>query len=61
MLSYGVDLDIFVQLYAVWLVLLPGLGPLKYLRRLGGGKQVGKEVEILGKAFFEPWKKRRVG
>lgn len=36
MLSYGVDLDIFVQLYAVWLVLLPGLGPLKYLRRLGG-------------------------
>ena len=42
MLSYGVDLDIFVQLYAVWLVLLPGLGPLKYLRRLGGGKQVGK-------------------
>ena len=36
MLSYGVDMDIFVQLYAVWLVLLPGLGPLKYLRRLGG-------------------------
>lgn len=36
MLSRGVDLDIFVQLYAVWLVLIPGFGPLKYLRRLGG-------------------------
>lgn len=36
MLSRGVDLDIFVQLYAVWLVLIPGFGLLKYLRRIGG-------------------------
>eukprot|EP00438_Fugacium_kawagutii_P028313 Skav200661 [mRNA] locus=scaffold3198:79845:80766:- [translate_table: standard] len=36
MLSRGVDLDIFVQLYAIWLVLIPGFGPLKHLRRLGG-------------------------
>ncbi|CAJ1360184.1 unnamed protein product [Effrenium voratum] len=35
-LSRGVDLDIFVQLYAVWLVLIPGFGPLRHLRRLGG-------------------------
>lgn len=40
MLSRGVDLDIFVQLYAVWLVLIPGFGPLKYLRRLGGWKRL---------------------
>lgn len=36
LLSRGVDLDIYVQLYAVWLVLLPGWGPLRHLRRLGG-------------------------
>lgn len=42
MLSRGVDLDIFVQLYAVWLVLIPGFGPLKYLRRLGGWKRLGR-------------------
>ena len=49
MLSRGVDLDIFVQLYAVWLVLIPGFGPLKYLRRLGGwkGLGLGRQVDSL--------------
>ncbi|CAE7386954.1 Lmf1 [Symbiodinium sp. CCMP2456] len=39
-LSAGVDLDICVQLYAAWLVLVPGWGPLRHLRRLGGLIQV---------------------
>ena len=39
-LSAGVDLDIFVQLYAVWLVLVPGWGILRHVRRLGGLVQV---------------------
>ena len=53
MLSRGVDLDIFVQLYAVWLVLIPGFGPLKYLRRLGGWKRLGlgRLVDSLSGAF----------
>ena len=39
-LSAGVDLDICVQLYAAWLVLVPGWGPLRHVRRLGGLIQV---------------------
>ena len=33
------ELDLFVQLYSAWLVLVPGLGPLRWLRRAGGGIQ----------------------
>ena len=46
-LSWAVDLDVFVQFYSSWLVLLPGvLLPLRALRRLGGFIQAGFMVNI---------------
>jgi hypothetical protein len=39
-LSSGVDMDLFVQLYSAWTVLVPGVGrPLRWLRRAGGAIQ----------------------
>ncbi|KAL7475658.1 hypothetical protein ACHAW6_001568, partial [Cyclotella cf. meneghiniana] len=47
-LRRAVDLDYFVQLYSVWMVLLPGFHwPLIYLRRLGGFMQAGFMVNIM--------------
>ena len=40
-LSAAIDLDLFVQLYSAWLVLVPGCGPLRWLRRMGGVIQAG--------------------
>ncbi|KAL1508528.1 hypothetical protein AB1Y20_004628 [Prymnesium parvum] len=45
-LSAAIDLDLFVQLYTAWLVLLPGIGPLRWLRRAGGFLQAGFMVNI---------------
>ena len=48
MLRRAVDLDYFVQLYSVWMVLLPGFHwSLAYLRRLGGLIQAGFMVNII--------------
>eukprot|EP00804_Cyclotella_cryptica_P017944 CCRYP_001300-RA/>CCRYP_001300-RA protein AED:0.02 eAED:0.02 QI:0/1/0.5/1/1/1/2/260/680 len=47
-LRRAVDLDYFVQLYSVWMVLLPGLHWLLiYLRRLGGFIQAGFMINII--------------
>lgn len=45
-LSSAVDLDLLVQIYTVWLVLVPGIGPLRYLRRAGGWLQALFMVNI---------------
>ena len=48
LLSRAVDLDLSVQLYSVWLVLLPGTcAPLRFLRRVGGVAQAGFMVNIM--------------
>ena len=47
LLSRAVDLDLLVQFYAVWLVLVPGVrGPLRALRRAGGALQALFMVNI---------------
>ena len=46
LLSAAIDLDLFVQLYSVWLVLVPGFGPLRWLRRAGGVIQAAFMVNI---------------
>ena len=48
LLSRAVDLDLFVQLYSSWLVLVPGGHvSLRALRRLGGFLQAGFMVNIM--------------
>lgn len=47
-LRRAVDLDYFVQLYTIWMVLLPGFHwTLTYLRRCGGFIQAGFMVNII--------------
>lgn len=47
-LRRAVDLDYFVQLYSIWMVLLPGFHwSLTYLRRCGGMIQAGFMVNII--------------
>jgi len=45
-LSAAIELDLFVQLYSAWVVLVPGFGPLRWLRRAGGLLQAGFMVNI---------------
>ncbi|KAL3898966.1 MAG: hypothetical protein SGPRY_012731, partial [Prymnesium sp.] len=45
-LSAAIDLDLFVQLYSSWLVLVPGIGPLRWLRRVGGFIQAAFMLNI---------------
>ena len=48
MLRRAVDLDYFVQLYTIWMVLLPGFHwSMTYLRRLGGFIQAGFMINII--------------
>ena len=47
-LTHAVDLDLFVQVYTSWLVLLPGLNaPMRWLRRAGGLLQIGFMLNIM--------------
>ena len=46
LLSAAIDLDLFVQLYSIGLVLVPGFGPLRWLRRAGGAIQALFMVNI---------------
>lgn len=52
-LSHAVDLDLLVQLYASWTVLVPGVGwPLRWLRRAAGVLQVGFMLNIAASGNF---------
>ena len=53
LLSHAVDLDLFVQLYTSWLVLLPGvIQPLRWVRRGAGLLQITFMLNIAASGNF---------
>ena len=52
LLSRGVDVDLFVQLYTSCLVLAPGWGALRHARRAAGAVQAGFMVAIAASGNF---------